>query len=195
MKQSLRTASAVWLSSLCGLQSHASPGSDGWAERFAQPPANARILKIIHNWPDAPAAQDQLISRLRAQGFGGVVCNVSFDQYLESDAKWAAFTRAVEKSKRAGMALWLYDERGYPSGNSGGQVLREHPEWEAQGLLVADTECGAGPMELNVPPGRLFLAATFPIKDGQLELKQQVDLAAQIQRASCAGRRRWGHGM
>ena len=46
----------------------------GWEERFAQPPAEARILKIIHNWPDPPAAQDLLISRLRTQGFGGGVC-------------------------------------------------------------------------------------------------------------------------
>ena len=78
-----------------------------------------------------------LIERLQGQGFGGVVCNVSFDQYLESDAKWQAFTRAVGEAKKAGMALWLYDERGYPSGNAGGLVLRDHPEWEARGLLVA----------------------------------------------------------
>ncbi|MEN6306170.1 MAG: hypothetical protein ABFD91_00310, partial [Anaerohalosphaeraceae bacterium] len=70
------------------------PGSTafaGWEERFAQPPADARILKIIHNWPDSPDAQEQTIDKLRTQGFGGVVCNVSFDQYLESEDKWVAF--------------------------------------------------------------------------------------------------------
>jgi hypothetical protein len=86
----------------------------GWEERFAQPPAEARILKIIHNWPDQAGAQDQLIGRLRTQGFGGVVCNVSFEQYLESEAKWLVFVRAVNEAKKAGLALWLYDERGYP---------------------------------------------------------------------------------
>ena len=64
------------------------------------------------------------MAQLQAQGFGGVVCNVSFDQYLESEAKWEAFTRAVNEAKKAGMALWLYDERGYPSGNAGGITLR-----------------------------------------------------------------------
>ena len=107
---------------------------------FAHPPAGSRILKIIHSWPDDPAAQDALIQRLAGQGFGGVVCNVSFKEYLVSDAKWKAFTRAVEEAKKAGFALWLYDEKGYPSGTAGGIVLRGHPEWEARGLLISDAE-------------------------------------------------------
>lgn len=133
------------------------------AERFANPPADTRILKIIHSWPDEPAQQDKLRARLVAQGFGGVVCNVAFDEYLESEAKWRAFVRAVQAARDAGMALWLYDEKGYPSGNAGGLVLRDHPEWEARGLLVADLECEAGPVSLDRPPGRLLLAAAFPI--------------------------------
>ncbi|MGE5293757.1 MAG: glycosyl hydrolase, partial [Solirubrobacterales bacterium] len=152
----------------------------GWEERFVQPPADARILKIIHNWPDQPEAQDELIRRLGGQGFGGVVCNVSFDQYLESEAKWAAFTRAIDEAKKAGFAMWLYDERGYPSGNAGGITLRDHPEWEARGLLVADAESQGGPVTLEVPPGRLVLAGAFPIRDGNIDMAQKVDLADRI---------------
>ncbi len=147
---------------------------------MAQPPADARIIKIIHSWPDKPEAQDQLLSRLRAQGFGGVVCNVSFDQYLESEAKWQAFIRGVEETKKAGMAMWLYDERGYPSGNAGGITMREHPEWEAQGLLINDTESKGGAVKLEVPPGKLFLAAAFPVKDGNIELARRRDLAGEV---------------
>ncbi|MCU0915226.1 MAG: hypothetical protein MUC88_11765 [Planctomycetes bacterium] len=152
----------------------------GWEERFAQPPAEARILKIIHNWPDPPEAQDQLIGRLQTQGFGGVVCNVSFDQYLESDAKWLAFTRAVHEAKKAGLALWLYDERGYPSGNAGGITLRAHPEWEARGLLVADTLSQGGPVTLELGPGELVLAGAWAVRDGQIDTAQKMDLAAQV---------------
>ena len=130
--------------SACQAGSAGTPPSD-FAARFANPPAEARILQIIHNWPDSAPAQDELIRRLQRQGFGGVVCNVSFDEYLESKAKWEAFTRAVREARQAGMALWLYDERGYPSGNAGGLVLRDHPEWEARGWLAADTNCGAVP--------------------------------------------------
>jgi hypothetical protein len=110
------------------------------SERFTDPPASCRILKIIHSWPDGADAQDLLIHSLGSQGFGGVVCNVSFADYLQSEERWQAFVRAVTEAKAAGMALWLYDERGYPSGTAGGLTLEGHPEWEAQGLLIAETE-------------------------------------------------------
>ena len=54
------------------------------AERFANPSADARILKIIHGWPNAADDQLNLIRRLLAEGFGGVVCKVSFSEYLVS---------------------------------------------------------------------------------------------------------------
>jgi hypothetical protein len=147
------------------------------ASLLAQPPAASRILKIIHNWPDLPVGQDQLIRRLSTQGFGGVVCNVSFQGYLENEDKWQSFTRAVTAAKAAGMALWLYDERGYPSGNAGGITLRGHPEWEARGLLVSHTESTGGQVTLALPPGRLVLAAAYPVGEGGLELDHKNDLA------------------
>ncbi len=147
---------------------------------FAHPPAESRILKIIHSWPDDPAAQDALIQTLARQGFGGVVCNVSFADYLVSDAKWKAFTRAVEEAKKAGFALWLYDEKGYPSGTAGGIVLRDHPEWEARGLLISDTEGEGTRLTLEVPPGKPFLIAAFPVRDGNIDLKAMTNLAAEV---------------
>jgi hypothetical protein len=164
---------------LLGGSAHGAPAP--WENRVATPPADARILKIIHNWPDAPVAQDQLMERLRGQGFGGVVCNVSFDDYLRSESKWRAFVRAVEESKRAGFALWLYDERGYPSGNAGGLTLQGHPEWEARGLLVAEASVsGAASVTLELPPGDLRLARAYPQVDGRLDLERAVDLGARI---------------
>ena len=147
---------------------------------FAHPPAGSRILKIIHSWPDEPAAQNALIQKLAGQGFGGVVCNVSFKDYLVSDAKWKAFTRAVEEAKKAGFVLWLYDEKGYPSGTAGGIVLREHPEWEARGLLIADAEGEGTLLTLEVPPGKPFLIAGFPVRSGNIELKGMTNLAAEV---------------
>ncbi len=166
-----------------GLCAVAFPGSTAlgsWEDRFAHPPTDTRILKIIHNWPDQPDAQDQSICRLKTQGFRGVVCNVSFDQYLESDAKWLAFTRAVNAAKKAGFAMWLYDERGYPSGNAGGITLRDHPEWEARGLLIADTASNGDPVTLELPPGKLVLAAAFAVRDNHFNLTKKMDLVSQV---------------
>lgn len=156
------------------------------AERFAAPPAESRILKIIHSWPDEPA-QEALLRRLISQGFGGVVCNVSFTDYLESEEKWQAFVRAVHRAKEVGMALWLYDEKGYPSGTAGGLTLRDHPEWQARGLLIAETICEGGPVTLELPPGQLRRASAFPLRNGHIQVDQAIDLSGRVQ----AGKLAW----
>jgi len=155
--------------------------NDPLAERFANPPAETRILKIIHGWPDDPGQQDALRARLQQQGFGGVVCNVSFQGYLEDESRWQAFQRAVRTARAEGMTLWLYDERGYPSGNAGGQVLSGHPEWEARGMLVADIEAAGGPCTLRLPPGRRILCAAYPVSEGRLILDRRIDLSDAVQ--------------
>lgn len=157
------------------------PQSDrSLSERFMNPPAESRIIKIIHSWPDDPNAQDDLISKLINSGFGGVVCNVSFDQYLESEEKWAAFVRAVKAAKKAGMSLWLYDEKGYPSGTAGGITMRGNPEWEARGLLIAEKICESGLVNIDLPPGKLFMAVAYPIVQGRMIPDNAVDLSAYI---------------
>ncbi|MCE5241549.1 hypothetical protein LLH23_24050 [bacterium] len=168
------------------------------AERFADPPACARIIKIIHNWPDHLPAQDDLIETLLSQGFGGVVSNVSFTDYPSSEDKWTAFLRGVAQAKQAGMALWLYDERAYPSGAAGGITMEGkpvpqwrdrtalppppalHPDWEARGLFVAEVETGAGEVKLDLPPGRFVSAAAYPVREGQLDLAHAVDLGGSV---------------
>ncbi|MGC8669331.1 MAG: glycosyl hydrolase [Chthonomonadales bacterium] len=155
-------------------------GSRPLKERFANPPADARILKIIHSWPDGAANQEALIQSLIAQGFGGVVCNVSFTDYLVSEAKWQEFVHAVKAAKAAGMALWLYDEKGYPSGVAGGLTLQGHPELEAQGLLVASADSKGGAVTMKLPPGEMVLAKAFPQKDGAIQLSGALDLARYV---------------
>ncbi len=153
-------------------------------ERFKQPPADARILKIVHNLPDTPEEQDRLFTRLIEQGIGGMVVNVSFEEYMESETKWEAFIRGVNEAKRLGMSLWLYDECGYPSGSAGGITLREHPEYEARGLNVVDAPVVGGSLSLDVPPGDLFRAVAVPVKDGVASPEGAVDIAASVQGAT-----------
>jgi alpha-L-rhamnosidase len=157
------------------------PGeSSDFSTLFLNPPAESRIIKIIHSWPDDPVQQDALIRSLSAQGFGGVVCNVSFTDYLESESKWNAFTRAVDEARNAGLALWLYDEKGYPSATAGGLVLQGHPEWEARGLLIAEAEAENATATLDVPPGEPKLIAAFPLRNGSIRLRQRTNLNAFV---------------
>ncbi len=154
---------------------------DSLADLFLRPPADARILKIIHNLPDASEDQDRLFAQLQSQGMGGMVVNVSFQEYMASEAKWGAFVRGVQEAKRRGMSLWLYDECGYPSGAAGGLALRDHPEYEARGLLVAESRAVDGVISLDAPPGSLFQAVAAPIREGALSLKDAVDISSALE--------------
>lgn len=180
-----------WIACLAALavfQPAAFGADDSFAARFANPPAEGRILKIIHGWPDRPEARQALVETLSRQGFGGVVCNVAFHNgYVESAPNWAAFLDGVRRARAAGWSLWLYDERGYPSGNAGGIVLRDHPDWQSRGLLVADTSTRGTPVDLKAPPGKVVLAAAFPTREKGLDRSGQVDLSGQVR----DGRLRW----
>ena len=147
---------------------------------FSDPPNEHRILKIIHSWPDEADQQDKLIRTLLSQGFGGVVCNISFQDYMESEAKWQAFVRAVQAAREAGMSMWLYDEKGYPSGVAGGLTLRKHPEFEASGLLLAEATTNGEAVSLDVPPGRHFLTAAFPLEAGNIRIDGKLDLQQHV---------------
>lgn len=151
------------------------------AERFAEPPPSARILPIIHSQKNTPHEQDKQLASLVARGFGGFAGNVSFDGYVEDETKWPPFLRGVQMAKAAGLSLWLYDERGYPSGSAGDLTLRGHPEWAARGLLVAETNvAGGAAVSLQMPPGRLVYAAALPRRNGVIALDEAQDLTASV---------------
>ncbi len=150
------------------------------AERFKQPPADARILKIVHGLPDTPEDQDRLFASLQSQGFGGIVTNVAFAEYMTSETKWSAFLRGVDAAEKLGFSMWLYDECGYPSGSAGGLTLRDHPEYEARGLHVADAHIEAETLTLNLPPGALFRAVAVPVKDGVASLEEAIDISSSV---------------
>ena len=150
------------------------------AERFAEPPAAARILKMLHQQPDNPVEQDKQLQQLMARGFGGFVGNVAFNGYLDDETKWPAFLRGVRAAKAAGMTLWLYDECGYPSGSARDLTLRGHPEWAARGLLIAETNTTGGAVTLALPPGKLVQAVALPVQNGIAALEQAQDLTASV---------------
>lgn len=135
--------------------------------RFANPPAASRILPIQHGQPNEPAKVDAVLADLVADGFGGFAGNVNFDGYLDVPADWAAFRHKVEAAHARGLAVWLYDEKGYPSGTAGGKTLEGHPEWQARAYLVAVTNTPAGSSALPPPPpGRPVATLRRPSADG-----------------------------
>lgn len=105
----------------------------GWAAAWRQPPAEDRPLQIVHGIP-AKRASVAGMQHYKDLGLGGLVANVAFDQYLQSDEHWQTLQAGVAACRELGLVVWLYDEEGYPSGGAGGLALEGHPEFEATAL-------------------------------------------------------------
>lgn len=88
------------------------------------------VAQILQQPAAQPQSDEGLAYYLR-RGRGGIVCNVMFDRYLESEEHWKSFVVGVQMCAQLGMPVWIYDEKGYPSGTAGGLVLHGHPELEA----------------------------------------------------------------
>ncbi len=163
----------------------ADASSDARAE-FVSPAAAHRMLKIVHGWPEPHEALTGLLDSVARQGYGGVVTNVNFDSgYTESEPNWTRFIRACSEIRRRGMAAWLYDELGYPSGRAGTLVLKDRPELEVRGLMTLSREVPAGPVELDIPAGDLLIAEAYPVVKGAIALDRRVALTAD------GGKVRW----
>ena len=81
------------------------------------------------------------LEMLKKMGMGGAHMHVRTGlsvPYL-SDEFMSRVKACVEKCKKENMLAWLYDEDRWPSGNAGGMVTREHPEFRAKHLLFTTT--------------------------------------------------------
>lgn len=126
-----------------------------WKAAWDSPAASDRPLQIVHEIDLAgklPEGMNQLLpdgtpdgiarkslEYYQQRGLGGVVCNVSFRDYLQSPENWAKLTRSVEACRALGLNVWIYDELGYPSGGAGGLVVGRNREYEAQELAYDAT--------------------------------------------------------
>lgn len=133
--------------------------------RFADPGADRRILQMLHQIPAGSDERRRAYDALLRAGFGGLVTNVSFDAYLESEDHWQEFLAGVTEASEHGLWLWLYDEEGYPSGLAGGLTLRDNPEYQAEGVGYYWLD-GGGEMVLEVPTGTPVYACLCQIEDG-----------------------------
>ncbi len=129
-------------------------------------------LKIVHNFPyrpDAPVDEKKqsvtnYLLYIQSRGFGGIVTNVSFHNYTLDQEEWAVLAFAADECERLGLRLWLYDEKGYPSGGAGGLTLEENPDFEATAVVMVKEPLGAGETKtIELPRGHqhFLFAATY----------------------------------
>lgn len=101
-------------------------------EEFAAPANRYRM-----NWVDYgfDANYKIRVDHLLAQGYGGIVSNVNFNQqYLKDENEFKILRDTYLYGKEQDMTLWIYDEYQWPSGSAYGQVLDTNENWRATGI-------------------------------------------------------------
>lgn len=155
-------------------------------EAFSDPALKFRPLPIIHASEFETNGVDKAtLDMLKEYGYGGVATNVSFlENYLESEEMWDSLVSNVEYAiEELGLRVWLYDELHYPSGAAGGLVLRDHPEWQAEGLVNGTKVVSAGAsVEISAPHGHSFAFAKAFAGTGvdDMDLSDCVDLMPRV---------------
>lgn len=110
-------------------------------------------------------------------GLGGLVCAVRGDayykgEYLRDDAEWGRLTNQVAEATARGLRVWLFDERGYPSGGAGDRVVEQYPHLENIGVYRKTVEGHGRTMaRIELPPdARRFVgAAVYPRDAGGVQ--------------------------
>jgi hypothetical protein len=155
-------------------------------EAFRDPDRRFRPLQIIHgmdhHYVDGEPRLKSFLQKLVSQGTGGIVTNVSFTDYLTSPRQWDILREGIRKAADLGLRVWLYDEKGYPSGTAGGYVTRANPNFCALGLACYTLEAAAGeslcfPMPVSC---RVFVWAGAIRSTAQAVKADFIDLTDQV---------------
>jgi len=103
------------------------------------------FLKIIHSplYPqnatpeDACTAIEQKLVAVKENGYDGIVHNLPWTRdYLQNEDHLRLLQQTARLCEKLGLRLWIYDEKGYPSGAAGTRTLDRYPQLEAKALAA-----------------------------------------------------------
>lgn len=92
---------------------------------------------------------EQRLIDLKEKGIDGIVVNVGGIGYLESREGWDLFLKGLILAASLDFKIWIYDEKGYPSGSAGGIVLKKKPQLEAKGIKHEKLKAVNGKFEFS----------------------------------------------
>lgn len=135
-------------------------------QNWQTPPAKNRVNPIVHDMP--VENRDELLDAVKAFGFGGVVTNPSHQNWYEGYRNNVReFKNAMKAMEDKGIAFWIYDENGYPSGYAGGETLKGHRELEAKGFYMRRSvtyEPRHATFHLDDESDKIVWAAKYPME-------------------------------
>lgn len=121
-----------------------------------------RPIELVHDFHFIPCCfpQDtplpppkERLDRLKRLGYGGVGICPSYTDYLSKES-FEETVSIIRYAKEIGLAVWIYDEKYYPSGSADGTLARSNPNYEAKAIAsVIGEPDEQGVIYINSPHG------------------------------------------
>ncbi len=104
----------------------------------------------------------------------------------------AAINSRVDLNNTNGFTPWLADDFYFPSGQAGGMVVEENPDWETRGVTcLTATGTGTDPVTLDLPTGhneeKFISAVIYPLVDGVADIANGTVCAVETNQVVVAG--------
>lgn len=132
---------------------------------------NKGFFKMIHAFPYGEDASFETrcevikstLKDVKQKGYDGIVSNVDYmNGYFDNEDNWKLMEENARLCEELGLRLWIYDEKGYPSGAAGINTLKKYPEIEAVALAAVYKVLNPGESEtIALPCGHLKNIAAF----------------------------------
>lgn len=110
------------------------------------------------------------LDQMKSLGFDGAVFHPRFypnDPPYLSPEYLRIVSRTILHARDRGMAFWIYDENGWPSGVADGKVLRENPDHGGAWLSIERQADPTNPPLLQVHVDAQHRVTNAPAPDGQ----------------------------
>lgn len=148
-------------------------------EEFLSPINKYRFMPIIHDFLGVKGTTyGEKIQTILSTGAGGFITNDAWTaQYLINDRKLGNLDEFIKEATKAGLRIWIYDEKGYPSGSAGDLVCKDNPEYQAINLLQRTIKgTGNGEQKLALPESFIKLNSVTILSNGEYS---QIDAAVK----------------
>lgn len=152
---------------------------------WKNPSKKNRPVQIIHHHiPENANDVEAYLKRADSRGLGGFVVNMDtkddhgdpYSAYLTEEKSWEILKQFITMATEKGFRVWLYDEKGYPSGSAGKWVYDKNPEFQAQGVICQSICIQGGKGEKVLEEGELLSVVAIPCSSNGLEFSKRINL-------------------
>ena len=152
---------------------------------WKNPPKKYKPLQIIHHYiPEKANDVEAYMERADSRGLGGFVVNMDtkgdhgdpYSAYLTEEKSWKMLEQFITMATEKGFRIWLYDEKGYPSGSAGKWVYEGNPEFQVKGVICQSANSQGGKGEMILEEGEVLSVVAVPCLSKGLEFSKRINL-------------------